>query len=453
MQIIIYFCIVKRLNSIFYIAGLAILMFFCNVKVSAQNTNDGVGDEWEQVEFGLLTCAPQQLMYGQFGHTAIRMHNPSTGIDVAFNYGTFSFDNNWFALKFLFGFTNYELGIVPMPLFCQAYEQMGSQVTEQVLNLTPDEKRHLADALSNDYREENRVYLYNFFYNNCTTKARDVILSVIDGSIVYNIDEGIEPTWREMLHTYTDAHPWAQLGEDLCLGIKADTKTNYKEQEFLPDNLMRDFSTAQINADGARRPLILKTRTIVPPGVQIVESEFIFAPWFCALLVLVLIATATYFEQKKKTCFWILDAVIMTVIGVAGTIILCLFFSKHPTTSTNIMVLLFNPLPLIFMPRMVWRSIKQRRDPIWMWMCIPMLLFITLGIMGVQSIPFSVYIIWIAVAIRIAIRLRHNFTLPKTIKPKVADTTDMIDNNNNLDESRITDNTDSSDNSSTSSGE
>lgn len=442
----------KRFKSIFYIVALSFLMFFSNIRMLAQNANNSIGDEWEQVEFGLLTCAPQQLMYGQFGHTAIRMHNPIAGIDVAFNYGTFSFDNDWFALKFMFGFTNYELGIVPMPVFCQAYEQMGSQVTEQVINLTSDEKRHLADALANDYREENRVYLYNFFYNNCTTKARDVILSVIDGSIVYNVDEGIRPTWREMLHTYTDKHPWAQLGEDLCLGIKADTETDYKQQEFLPDNLMRDFATAQINADGDRRPLILKTRTIVQPGVQVVESEFIFAPWFCAILLLALIGVVTYFEWKKKHCYWILDAVMMTAIGVAGIIIFCLFLSKHPTTSTNIMILLFNPLPLVFMPRMVWRSIKNRRDNIWMWEGILLLLFVTLGIIDVQSIPFSIYIVWLAVAIRVTARFIHNFKLPKTLKAEIADATVKTDHNNNLDEPRITDHTDSAANSSTSTG-
>lgn len=442
----------KRFKSIFYIVALAFLMFFSNITVSAQNTYNGIGDEWEQVEFGLLTCAPQQLMYGQFGHTAIRMHNPAAGIDVAFNYGTFSFDNNWFALKFLFGFTNYELGIVPMPIFCQAYEQMGSQVTEQVLNLNSDEKRHLADALSNDYKEENRVYLYNFFYNNCTTKARDVILSVIDGSIVYNIDEGMKPTWREMLHTYTDAHPWAQLGEDLCLGIKADAKTNYKEQEFLPDNLMRDFASAQINAYGDRRPLVLKTRTIVPPGVQVVESEFLLPPWLCAVLVLILIGYLTGLEWRKKKCFWILDAIIMTAVGVAGIIILCLFFSKHPTTSTNIMILLFNPIPLVLMPRMVWRSIKQRRDNIWMWMCVPLVIFGALGIMGVQTIPMSVYIIWLAITIRVVARFIHNFKLPKPIKAEVAEVSNNIINNNNLDEPRITDNADSSTDGSASTG-
>ena len=48
------------------------------------------------------------------------------------------------------------------------YKKWGSSITEQVLNLTADEKRQLQTALSINLKPENKVYRYNYFYDNCT---------------------------------------------------------------------------------------------------------------------------------------------------------------------------------------------------------------------------------------------------------------------------------------------
>ena len=43
------------------------------------------------------------------------------------------------------------------------------------MNLTNDEKRQLQQALIENLKPENKVYRYNFFYNNCSTKPRDIV--------------------------------------------------------------------------------------------------------------------------------------------------------------------------------------------------------------------------------------------------------------------------------------
>ena len=40
----------------------------------------------DSIRLSLLTCAPGEVIYTLFGHTAIRYENPSQGIDVVFNY-------------------------------------------------------------------------------------------------------------------------------------------------------------------------------------------------------------------------------------------------------------------------------------------------------------------------------------------------------------------------------
>ena len=58
------------------------------------------------------------------------------------------------------------------------YINQDRYVKEQVLILTESEKILLYNYLEQNIRPENRTYLYNYVYNNCATKIRDV-LSVV----------------------------------------------------------------------------------------------------------------------------------------------------------------------------------------------------------------------------------------------------------------------------------
>jgi hypothetical protein len=146
------------------------------------------------------------------------------------------------------------------------------------------------------------------------------------------------------------------MANDLLLGVKADMKTTRSEQEFLPMNLQYDFDHAQIyGRDGTYRPLVKERRTLVPAGVQMVKKEFPLSPMECAVLLLLLFVGILLFEWKRKHCLTWIDAVVMLGIGLAGCVIVLMFFSEHPTTSTNLQVLLFNPLPLFFIRKVLRR--------------------------------------------------------------------------------------------------
>ena len=148
----------------------------------------------DSVEFSLLTCQPHDEVYSLYGHTAIRYHELRPGgLDWAFNYGVFDFKKPHFVARFVFGLTDYELGAYPYKYFVKEYRRFGSMVTEQVLNLTDEEKMALHDALAINLRPENKIYRYNYFYNNCTTKARDIIESCINGKVEYAGREDYTP--------------------------------------------------------------------------------------------------------------------------------------------------------------------------------------------------------------------------------------------------------------------
>ena len=319
-------------------------------------------DPMDSVEVSLLTCSPHEEIYSLYGHSALRWHEGQT--DLVFNWGMFSFSKPYFVLRFVFGLTDYELATYPFDRFWPYYQRWGSSITEQVLNLTNDEKRQLQKLLAENLEPENRVYRYNFFYNNCSTKPRDVVEKSINGQVIYNEREDYTPSFRDMVRECNRNHLWSKYGNDMLLGLKADMKTNRSEQEFLPMNLMQDFAHAQIYKDGEYRPLVKEQRMLVMPGVQQIEPDFILTPTEIALILLAIsLAIALYEWRRKKIAKWY-DVLLMTVQGLTGIVLTVMIFSHHPTTSLNLNLLLFNPLPLLFIPAIIkgkrglWRKVQ-----------------------------------------------------------------------------------------------
>ena len=327
----------------------------------------------DSVEFSLLTCQPHDEVYSLYGHTAIRYHELRPGgLDWAFNYGVFDFKKPHFVARFVFGLTDYELGAYPYKYFVKEYRRFGSMVTEQVLNLTDEEKMALHDALAINLRPENKIYRYNYFYNNCTTKARDIIESCINGKVEYAGREDYTPSYRDIVHSMTRNNLWSRFGNDLLLGIKADWKTDLRQQEFLPGNLLYDFDHAQIYSNGSYRPLIKERRIAVPAGVQIIESGFPLTPLACAAILLAVGIVIFFVEWRKKRIFVLWDVLLMITTGTIGIVLTLMLFSQHPTVSLNLQIILCNPLPWLFL----WPVIRGRETRYWKITAILAVLFL-----------------------------------------------------------------------------
>jgi hypothetical protein len=366
---------VKHLKSIFRTLCLLAAVLLVSTDVKAQN--DAVTAYYDSVEVSLLTCQPHEEIYSLYGHTALRYHDLKRNEDWAFNYGIFNFHAPHFVLRFVFGLTDYELGVIPTDIFKQEYRRFGSQVTEQVLNLTNEEKHAIHKALYENYRPENRVYRYNYFYDNCTTRARDMVERNINGQVRYQDNPDYEPTYREMVRECTMAHPWATWGNDFLLGIKADLKTDQRQQEFLPNNLLHDFARAQIiRTDGRYVPLVKETRQIVPSGVQIVEQDFPLTPTECAIILLIISLLVFAYEWKKRRTVKWWDILLMTMQGLMGLVLFVMIFSQHPTTSINLQILLFNPLPLFY----IYNMYRRKKTHYWNLLVCMVLLFYIGGI-------------------------------------------------------------------------
>lgn len=320
------------------------------------------GSQTDSIQFSLLTCAPGNEIYALFGHTAIRYQNFSRGVDLVFNYGMFSFNTPHFVYRFVKGETDYQLGITPYPYFESEYALRGSSVYQQILNLTYPEKMSLLKLLQDNYLPENRIYRYNYFYDNCTTRARDQIEKSIQGKIVYP-SVSWNKTFRGIIHEFTEDAPWDELGIDLCLGSGADKPIGIRQQMFAPFYMRYFAQNAYIqDSDGGMRPLVLHEEKIVSAELE-TESVCEISPMWAATLFLFLNVVVGFFQWQKKKILWGWDLLLYTAQGIAGCVIAFLFFvSSHPTVGSNWLLILFNPLPLLYLPFMIYRELKHKKD-------------------------------------------------------------------------------------------
>lgn len=366
--------------------------------ISVQNSRafENATNWLDSVDISLLTCGPGQEVWSYYGHTALRIQDKVHDSDVAVNWGMFSFKQPFFVLRFVFGLTDYQIGIFPMSDFIAEYSAEGRWVRQQRLQLSRQEKLKILRAIEENAKPENRTYRYNFFFDNCTTRAREMVITNIGYCNTNFKDTDAQSTYREEIHKLNGNHRWARFGNDLLLGYLSDRDLTQREWEFLPDNLSKDFATegrkdfindpsgnAEVNhligKDGYLM-LVDSTCYLIPPTQKVAEAEVI-TPTLVFITLAVIIIALSVFEWKRKKNFWVLDAFLLILTGLPGLILFAMLFSQHPTVQVNFQMLILNPFNLIF----AWKTIQKMRQGKLYWyydvwgICLVVSLFIQIG--------------------------------------------------------------------------
>ncbi len=320
-------------------------------------------EETDSLEVSLLTCSPGDQVWSLYGHTALRVRECTSDADIVFNYGIFSFNTPHFIWRFTLGECDYMVTAEPFADFARSYERRGSYILEQRLNLTQEEAQRLLCALVVNTFPENCTYRYNYLTNNCTTKVRDMVAACVDGRIFISSPFERQYTYREMMHQYTDGHPWAELGNDILLGADCDTLVNDEAAMFLPFTLAMYFDGAQVEDTlGQLRPLVDGASIVVGAVSAQTDDSRCISPHAVALIFLCLCVLVAIIEFCTRRMWWGFDAVLMTAVGLSGCLLCFVFcFSLHPTLNSNWQIWVLNPLPLLCMPWVVARAIKRHK--------------------------------------------------------------------------------------------
>lgn len=312
----------------------------------------------DDAEISILSIGTGEGLYELFGHTAIRVKDNPKNLDIVYDYGKFDFETPFFYLKFTQGKLNYQIGKNRYQDVLNHYKFYNRSITAQILNLSKKEKQKLFNFLKHNYKPINRNYLYDFFYDNCATRIRDVVVKNAEGKIVFSRADSLQlnsKTFRDLLHEHVGLNSWNSFGIDLALGSVTDkTATDY-EYMFLPKYIYTYFA----DATKKRNEKLVKKEIKVFEAKATKSSNLLFSPVVIFSLISLLIIYITYKDFKKKTRTKWLDVTLFALTGLAGLVILFLWFgTDHWATGYNYNLLWAFPLNIILILQVVKTKIK-----------------------------------------------------------------------------------------------
>jgi hypothetical protein len=262
-----------------------------------------------------------------------------------YNWGVFDFNTPNFVWKFAKGRLNYILDTSDFQIFLQEYYFEKRSVYCQKINLIPSEIKELVILIQTNLLPQNRSYRYDFFYDDCSTRIRDLIEKVVGKKLIYPPDETNKiPTFRTLVGEYQKPYPWLKMGVDLIMGTPGEAKANFRDRMFLPLDLQRNLTQAVINRDRKMVPLLSSSSTIVEFEPVRVKFPFYNTPIFIFTLyfIAVLIISAII---KKGKLINIVDIVIFTFFSILSILMIFFnFFSDHMQMKLNVNLIWFNPV-------------------------------------------------------------------------------------------------------------
>jgi hypothetical protein len=370
------------------------LLFTLGLSSIAQNVRLRLDSS---AEISLYTCGSGDDLYSLFGHTALRVLDEANGIDRIYNYGTFSFSSDFY-YKFTKGQLNYALSAYRFDSFEDEYRYDQRYIKQQVLNLTHKQKEEMFTFLEVNAMPQNRYYLYDFFYDNCSTRPRDVFEQIIP-NVQYPELEGGAPSFRNMIDEYLVLAPWADFGIDLGLGAYTDSVTDIRGTMFLPEKLFD--AMAKTTFDG--KPAVKETvEVFVPEPRKPTGSWTDPVPLFHIFLIATIIMML--YEVRKGKLFHLFDKIFFAFLGLLGWFVLFLWLgTDHQATKANLNVFWAFPLhlPLAFW---VFRKKHSRWTRIYL-VSIALLALIVLIPILPQSFHLASSALAGVVLIRVVLRL------------------------------------------------
>ncbi|MDX2003360.1 MAG: DUF4105 domain-containing protein [Chitinophagales bacterium] len=299
-------------------------------------------------QVSLITCQPGKEFYEAFGHTAIRIYDPVRGFDKAYNYGIFDFDRPDFYTNFAKGNLIYMLGVYSYPRFASSYIGENRSVTEQVLNLTVEKKQSIYDYLEDNSQPSKREYTYHYFFNNCSTKPRDVIEAALGNKLHYDYSFiKKRMTIRQLVDECTEENSWGDFGIDLALSHVIDRPATDHEYLFIPEELMKAVALATISDSSGTKPLVATTNKVYVAQAEPPLPKDVFSPLTVCWGIFLIVLLITIFNViKGKPGFWF-DSMFFSVIGLLGLIMALISFFTNHESSGNYNLLWALPFHLI----------------------------------------------------------------------------------------------------------
>ena len=356
----------------------------------------------ESAAISVLTMGPGSNLNDSFGHSAFRISDTNQNIDVVYNYGVYNFDTPNFYLKFVKGQLMYQLDRTDFSLFYQHYSDQDRWIKERVLNLTLKEKQELFDFLQKNYLPENRKYIYDFFFENCATRIRDVLAGVLKNKLVFDKNFVSKThTFRQLIQKNVHWNSWGSFGMDLAIGAVVDRNASSWEHQFLPEYIFKALEKGQIKRGLGATDLVKKTSILNKKMAKEKSETLLMSPFFIISLLAFIILGVTFKDYQNNSRSRWMDCGLYALTGIIGIFLLLLWFATdHFATQNNYNLLWAVPLSLFFAIEIAKQNPKYWLKKYIMFQILMLLLLSIHWVTGVQSYPVVLLPLLIALSIR-----------------------------------------------------
>ena len=296
----------------------------------------------DEIKFSVVTIGPYESeLYSAFGHSGIRYVDKKNNIDHFYNYGIFDFNQPNFYLNFLNGKLLYMVAKYDYRTAEKYYINEDRYIKEQVLDLNESEKILLYNILEQNIRPENRTYLYNYVYDNCATKIRDVLDNVYGGSLSFT-SEPEKKSFRQLMDLYLEKNKWGDLGIDICLGPEIDYDVSFDEEMFLPDYLFKGIENAV--RDGDKN--IVSITNIINLQKEDFQS-YSLSPHYIFLIFFIISIYLSFRQVKYGIKYFVFDSIYLMISGIIGCLLVYLWFFTDHLSSYNFNIVWAMPFNII----------------------------------------------------------------------------------------------------------
>src|SRR6185312_8881281 len=313
--------------------------------------------EPNDIRISVITFGRGSAVHQYFGHNAFVIDGAAVPQPSVFNYGMFTFGPDMLP-QFLHGRLKFWLGTTDLPRTVEQYVRANRDVRQLELNLTTAQRRFILGKLLHDAQPENRVYLYDHYFDNCSTRVRDVLDAALHGQLRRAWAGKARFTLRQDTMRYTQHDLLTEWTMMLALNNSVDRQQTLWGQAFLPLELERLLEyTTYIDENAAQVPLVGKINTLfrsdraerVPPSEPDTRWPTLLGVGALIGLGLVLLGELA---RRQRTPWRALLLLCMALYGVVGGLVGALLvylalWSDHQVARANANILLLNPLTLL----------------------------------------------------------------------------------------------------------
>lgn len=312
----------------------------------------------------LMTMGPGADIYERFGHNAIWIRDTLAHTDLIYNYGMFEFpaglgEKLAFYWRFAMGRPRYWLGVdSSLQHMLDVYRYYERDVSAQALNLTPAQRAGLASRLSVNALPQNRVYTYDYFRDNCSTRVRDMLDVVLGGALKRATRDrpGAGSLRFHTLRSITN-DKLMFLGIDAAFGPRVDRRIDRWDEMFLPEKVQQRVGELHVpDGGGAQQPLVKAEFPLLTIGRYHVDPapphwlgrQILIAGLIAGIMLLAMFNGVAGVVGRVVMTAWFL------LLGLGGMLLLFFWLgTAQVATYANHNLLFFSPLALGLL-RLVW---------------------------------------------------------------------------------------------------